>query len=49
MTGETADQTEVVDCEIRKSRGEVQVPIASDVNVRNISNIFGAIQLNWGL
>ena len=49
MTGETADETEGVDCESRKSRRDVQVPIASDVNVRNISNIFGAIQLNWGL
>ena len=49
MTGETADQTEGVDCEIRKNRGEVQVPIASDIYVRNTSNIFGAIQLNWGM
>ena len=46
MTGETADETEGVDCESRKSRRDVQVPIASVIDVRKTSNLFGAIQLN---
>ena len=40
MTGETADQTEGVDCEIRKNRGEVQVPIASDIYVKKYQQHF---------